>query len=155
MLVVVTAILFFVAGCGPGQPFEIEGLHTPQSATPTHVVAARWVKGVLQPEGLMGRGNLPRDSCTSSKGMMPLQAYSAGATAAKSADEKYGLLQGGGVVPHRPVRRLSVYKHLLRHFFRRQRKETWVIPELGAYIYLAKLTVFESHMTVTIALTII
>ncbi|MHC4426226.1 MAG: hypothetical protein ACYSYV_09030 [Planctomycetota bacterium] len=41
ILVVVAVVLFFVAGCGPGQPFEIESLHTPQSATPTHVVAAR------------------------------------------------------------------------------------------------------------------
>ncbi len=41
ILVVVGAILFFVAGCGPGEPFEIEGMHTPQSASSTHVVAAR------------------------------------------------------------------------------------------------------------------
>jgi hypothetical protein len=41
MLIVVAVILFFVAGCGPGQPFEIESLHTPQSVAPTHVVAAR------------------------------------------------------------------------------------------------------------------
>lgn len=29
LLISVAAILFFVAGCGPGQPFEIEGLFTP------------------------------------------------------------------------------------------------------------------------------
>ena len=29
LLIFVAAILFFVAGCGPGQPFEIEGLFTP------------------------------------------------------------------------------------------------------------------------------
>jgi len=34
MIFVVAFILFFVAGCGPGQPFEIEGRHTPQSAEP-------------------------------------------------------------------------------------------------------------------------
>jgi hypothetical protein len=39
-LVAVAAILFFVAGCGPGEPFEIEGRHTPQSAAPTQVLAA-------------------------------------------------------------------------------------------------------------------
>jgi hypothetical protein len=41
ILLVVAAILFFVAGCGPGQPFEIEGMYTPQSESPAHVVAAR------------------------------------------------------------------------------------------------------------------
>ncbi|MGB2866142.1 MAG: hypothetical protein WBC05_22605 [Sedimentisphaerales bacterium] len=41
ILFVIAAFMFLVAGCGPGQPFEIEGMHTPQSATPTHVVAAR------------------------------------------------------------------------------------------------------------------
>jgi len=41
ILVVITAIMFLVAGCGPGQPFEIEGMHTPQSELPEHVVAAR------------------------------------------------------------------------------------------------------------------
>jgi len=40
-LIVLAAIIFFVAGCGPGQPFEIESLHTPQPVTATHVVAAR------------------------------------------------------------------------------------------------------------------
>ena len=29
LLILVAAILFLVAGCGPGQPFEIEGLFTP------------------------------------------------------------------------------------------------------------------------------
>jgi len=29
LLIIVVAILFFVTGCGPGQPFEIEGLFTP------------------------------------------------------------------------------------------------------------------------------
>ena len=41
ILLVVAAILFFIAGCGPGQPFEIEGMNTPQSESPVHVVAAR------------------------------------------------------------------------------------------------------------------
>ena len=41
ILLVVAAVLFLVAGCGPGQPFEIEGMHTPQSESPAHVVAAR------------------------------------------------------------------------------------------------------------------
>jgi hypothetical protein len=41
MLIVVAAILFFVCGCGPGQPFEIEGMHTPQSGTQTSVAVAR------------------------------------------------------------------------------------------------------------------
>lgn len=41
MLIVVAAVLFLIAGCGPGEPFEIESLRAPQSATPTHVVAAR------------------------------------------------------------------------------------------------------------------
>ena len=41
MLIVIAIIMFFVAGCGPGQPFEIEGQYTPQTATPTHVVAVR------------------------------------------------------------------------------------------------------------------
>jgi hypothetical protein len=41
MLIVVAMVLFFVTGCGPGEPFEIESQHTPQSATPTHVVAVR------------------------------------------------------------------------------------------------------------------
>ncbi len=41
ILLVVAAILFFVAGCGPGEPFEIEGMHTPQSESSTHVVASR------------------------------------------------------------------------------------------------------------------
>lgn len=29
LLIFVAAILFFITGCGPGQPFEIEGLFTP------------------------------------------------------------------------------------------------------------------------------
>jgi hypothetical protein len=41
LLAAVAAILFFVAGCGPGEPFEIEGLHTPQSAASAQVAAAR------------------------------------------------------------------------------------------------------------------
>ncbi|MBN2591921.1 MAG: hypothetical protein JXA81_00330 [Sedimentisphaerales bacterium] len=41
ILLVVSTILFFVAGCGPGQPFEIEGMNTPQSESPAHIVAAR------------------------------------------------------------------------------------------------------------------
>jgi hypothetical protein len=41
ILLVITAIMFFVVGCGPGEPFEIEGMHTPQSGAPAHVVAAR------------------------------------------------------------------------------------------------------------------
>ena len=41
ILLVVAAILFLVAGCGPGQPFEIEGMHMPQSESPAHVVAAK------------------------------------------------------------------------------------------------------------------
>ncbi|MHC4229107.1 MAG: hypothetical protein ACYSW0_16900 [Planctomycetota bacterium] len=40
-LLVVAAVLFFVAGCGPGQPFEIEGLHAQDSTTPAQVAAAR------------------------------------------------------------------------------------------------------------------
>ena len=41
ILFVIAVIMFFVAGCGPGQPFEIEGMHTPQFESPTYVVAAR------------------------------------------------------------------------------------------------------------------
>jgi hypothetical protein len=40
ILFVIAAIMFFVAGCGPGQPFEISGTHTPQSESPVHIVAA-------------------------------------------------------------------------------------------------------------------
>ncbi len=29
LLILIVAILFFVTGCGPGQPFEIEGLFAP------------------------------------------------------------------------------------------------------------------------------
>ena len=38
---VIAAIMFFVAGCGPGQPFEIESMRTPQSESPAHIVVAR------------------------------------------------------------------------------------------------------------------
>jgi predicted small lipoprotein YifL len=38
-LVAVAAILFAVAGCGPGEPFEIEGRYGPQAAASTHVAA--------------------------------------------------------------------------------------------------------------------
>jgi predicted small lipoprotein YifL len=41
ILFVIAAIIFLLAGCGPGQPFEIEGMHTPQSESSAHVVAAR------------------------------------------------------------------------------------------------------------------
>lgn len=34
MLFVVAIVICFVTGCGRGQPFEIEGRHTPQSETP-------------------------------------------------------------------------------------------------------------------------
>jgi hypothetical protein len=40
MLAVISAILLFVAGCGPGQPFEIEGLQESQAPAST-LVAAR------------------------------------------------------------------------------------------------------------------
>ncbi|MHC4542575.1 MAG: hypothetical protein ACYTEK_16100 [Planctomycetota bacterium] len=39
VLVVTSAILVFVTGCGPGEPFEIEGLHSPQSTASTQVAA--------------------------------------------------------------------------------------------------------------------
>jgi ABC-type dipeptide/oligopeptide/nickel transport system permease component len=39
MLFVFAIIVFFVTGCGPGQPFEIEGRHTPQSETTLIYVA--------------------------------------------------------------------------------------------------------------------
>ena len=32
LICVIAFIMLFVAGCGPGQPFEIEGRHAPQSA---------------------------------------------------------------------------------------------------------------------------
>jgi len=41
ILLVVASILFLVAGCGPGQPFEIEGTHTPQPEATTQLFAAR------------------------------------------------------------------------------------------------------------------
>jgi len=40
-MLVMAAIVFLLAGCGPGQPFEIEGMHTPQSESAAYVVAAR------------------------------------------------------------------------------------------------------------------
>ena len=43
ILFVIAAIMFFVAGCGPGQPFEIEDMYTSQTDLPVHVVAARQV----------------------------------------------------------------------------------------------------------------
>jgi len=41
ILMVITAILCFVAGCGPGRPFEIESLDTLQPNTAALVAAAR------------------------------------------------------------------------------------------------------------------
>jgi len=41
LLMVIAAILFLVAGCGPGQPFEIESLDTPQPTTAALVSTAR------------------------------------------------------------------------------------------------------------------
>jgi hypothetical protein len=41
ILFVIAAIIFFVAGCGPGEPFEIEGIHTPQTESQVFVAAAR------------------------------------------------------------------------------------------------------------------
>jgi hypothetical protein len=41
MLCVIAFIVLFVVGCGPGQPFEIEGIHHPQTFTTTHVAAVR------------------------------------------------------------------------------------------------------------------
>ena len=41
ILFVIAAIMFFVAGCGPGQPFEIEDMYMSQSESPALVVAAR------------------------------------------------------------------------------------------------------------------
>ncbi|MFH1719742.1 MAG: hypothetical protein ABIF19_20510 [Planctomycetota bacterium] len=41
MLIIVAAMLFLLAGCGPGQPFEIESRGVPQSATAGQVAAAR------------------------------------------------------------------------------------------------------------------
>jgi hypothetical protein len=32
-LIVIAVILCFVAGCGPGEPFEIEGSTSPQGGT--------------------------------------------------------------------------------------------------------------------------
>lgn len=39
-IILITAILFFVAGCGRGQPFEIETTHAPQSTVTTQVASA-------------------------------------------------------------------------------------------------------------------
>lgn len=39
IIFVVTFIMLFVAGCGPGQPFEIEGRLALQSSTPELAVA--------------------------------------------------------------------------------------------------------------------
>jgi len=41
ILFVITAIMFFVVGCGPGEPFEIEGMYMPQSEAQARVMAAR------------------------------------------------------------------------------------------------------------------
>jgi hypothetical protein len=41
ILLVLTVTLFFVVGCGPGEPFEIEGMHTSNSEAPSHIVAAK------------------------------------------------------------------------------------------------------------------
>ncbi|MFB0524072.1 MAG: hypothetical protein ACETVZ_00915 [Phycisphaerae bacterium] len=41
ILIVIAAILCFVVGCGPGQPFEIESLQTPQPTTAALVATAR------------------------------------------------------------------------------------------------------------------
>jgi len=40
-LILVAVIIFFVAGCGPGQPFEIESQHTPQAETSVCIAAAK------------------------------------------------------------------------------------------------------------------
>jgi hypothetical protein len=39
LICVIAFIMLFVAGCGPGQPFEIESRQAPQSATPEFAVA--------------------------------------------------------------------------------------------------------------------
>ncbi len=39
LICVIAFIMLFVAGCGPGQPFEIEGRQAPQSATPEIAIA--------------------------------------------------------------------------------------------------------------------
>ena len=42
ILIVLFAVIFFVvAGCGPGQPFEIESRNAPNSETPIQVAAIR------------------------------------------------------------------------------------------------------------------
>jgi predicted small lipoprotein YifL len=40
-LLVVAAVICFVAGCGPGEPFEVKGLHAPQSAATIQVAVAK------------------------------------------------------------------------------------------------------------------
>ena len=39
LICVIAFIMLFVAGCGPGQPFEIEGRHAPQSVMTMFSVA--------------------------------------------------------------------------------------------------------------------
>jgi len=39
-LILLAVVLLFVAGCGPGQPFEIEGRQAPESAGTTQVASA-------------------------------------------------------------------------------------------------------------------
>ena len=41
LLVLFVVIIFTFTGCGPGQPFEIESQHTPQTETPVLVAAFR------------------------------------------------------------------------------------------------------------------
>jgi hypothetical protein len=41
ILVILTVITFIFSGCGPGQPFEIESQHTPQSEAPIQVAVIR------------------------------------------------------------------------------------------------------------------
>ena len=41
LLVIFTAIFFFVTGCGPGQPFEIEERQVSQSDTQIQVTEVR------------------------------------------------------------------------------------------------------------------
>jgi len=38
-LILIAATLFFVAGCGPGQPFEIESTQAPQSTVTAQVAS--------------------------------------------------------------------------------------------------------------------
>lgn len=46
ILLVIAANIFFVAGCGPGQPFEIEGMYIHQSESPADIVAAEQAPSV-------------------------------------------------------------------------------------------------------------